>query len=69
MLNVVHCTFCCVLKVNRLLNKKVDNYFLAYSRFGRKKGIVACLILAAFSTFGSVLIASKDNSSKGRTTQ
>lgn len=60
--------FCCILKVNRQLNKTVNNYF-TYSRFGRKKGIVACLILAAFSTFGSVLITSEDNTSKGRTTQ
>ena len=35
-------------------------------RFGRKKSIIACLILAAFSSFGSVLIASEDNTSKGR---
>ena len=35
-------------------------------RFGRKKSIIACLILAAFSSFGSVLIASEDSTSKGR---
>ena len=35
-------------------------------RFGRKKSIIACLILAAFSSFGSVLITSEDNTSKGR---
>lgn len=36
-----------------------------FNRFGRKKSIIACLILAAFSSFGSVLITSEDNTSKG----
>ena len=50
------------------LEIKVNSCF-TYSRFGRKKGIVACLILAAFSSFGSVLIASEDNTSKGGSTK
>lgn len=34
-----------------------------FNRFGRKKSIVACLILASFSAFGSVLVSSEDNTS------
>lgn len=36
-----------------------------FNRFGRKKSIVACLILAALSSFGSALIEGEGNSSKG----
>lgn len=36
-----------------------------FNRFGRKKSIIACLILASFASFGSVLITSKDNTNKG----
>lgn len=34
-------------------------------RFGRKKVIVASLILAAVSSIGAVLFTTKDNSNKG----
>lgn len=34
-----------------------------FNRFGRKKGIAACLILASFSSIGSALIESETNSS------
>ncbi|KAL9979757.1 hypothetical protein ACROYT_G017467 [Oculina patagonica] len=37
----------------------------AFNRFGRKKSIIASLILASFGAFASVLIASEDNNSTG----
>ena len=40
-------------------------FILLFSRFGRKKSIIASLILASFGAFASVLISSEDNVSKG----
>lgn len=51
------------------LNANTVFFFFLISRFGRKKSIIASLILASFGAFASVLIASEDNTSKGKKIQ
>lgn len=60
------CCALCFKPANQKNKSKIRKVIPVTCRFGRKKSIIACLILAAFSSFGSVLVASEDSTSKGR---